>query len=308
MQERMIHLKDGRRLAYMEYGQRDGDPVMLFHGTPGSKVWFLEDDEIAISMGLRLIATDRPGFGASDPKRGRTLLDWPDDVAELADQLGIGKFSIIGVSGGGAYAAACAYKIPERLKHVAMVASTFPFEKGRPPKSMMKANRRAFFLAKYMPWLTRLAYTSQTKMIKKQPHKFMELLKKGNQHLCSWDRQYIRTDEQAKEMMNHMGEAFKERVDEGIDEILLLTKPWGFEVSEIRCSVHLWHGEADEMSPFSEIRKMAQAVPHWPTHFVPEAGHFLTSDEGIWREILTTLQQDSGENSEGKRRSDKMSI
>ena len=81
MRGSFIQLDDGRKLAYMEYGAQEGLPLLLFHGTPGSRLWFLEDDDIARSLGIRLITTDRPGFGASDPKPGRTVLDWAKSVS-----------------------------------------------------------------------------------------------------------------------------------------------------------------------------------------------------------------------------------
>src|SRR4051812_35482752 len=123
MRDFMVPLKDGRKLAVIEYGDTQGVPVMFFHGTSGSRLLFLEDDEISKELGIRLISLDRPGFGLSDPKANRTLLDWADDVNEAADFLKLGKFSIVGVSGGGAFAAACAYKLAGRLDSVALVAS-----------------------------------------------------------------------------------------------------------------------------------------------------------------------------------------
>lgn len=96
-----IPLSDGRRLAYAEYGAANGIPVFLFHGLPGSRLsWGLLPNN-PFPKGLRLIAPDRPGYGGSDPKPGRSLLDWVDDVVELADALAIDRFAVLGVSGGG---------------------------------------------------------------------------------------------------------------------------------------------------------------------------------------------------------------
>jgi pimeloyl-ACP methyl ester carboxylesterase len=75
---------------------------------------------------VRLIAVDRPGYGMSDAKRGRTLLDWPDDVIELADALSLEKFAVMGVSGGGPYGLSCAFKIPERLTKTVIVGGMGP--------------------------------------------------------------------------------------------------------------------------------------------------------------------------------------
>src|SRR5271157_2358409 len=123
-----IKLKDGRKLGYTECGNPQGKPVFYFHGTPGSRIECNIFLEAANSIGARIIVADRPGFGLSDFQKGRRILDWPNDVAELADNLGIDRFAILGLSGGGPYAAACAFKIPERLKAVAMVSSAYPYD------------------------------------------------------------------------------------------------------------------------------------------------------------------------------------
>ena len=122
-----IPLKDGRKLGYAECGNLKGKPVFYFHGTPGSRFECNILTEAANSIGARIIVADRPGFGLSDFKKGRQLLDWPNDVTELANNLGIDRFAVMGLSGGGPYAAACAFKIPERLKAVAMVSSAYPY-------------------------------------------------------------------------------------------------------------------------------------------------------------------------------------
>jgi pimeloyl-ACP methyl ester carboxylesterase len=292
MKEHFIKLKDGRNLAYLEYGKSDGDPVMIFHGTPGSKAWFLEDDQQSFDLGLRLISTDRPGYGTSDPKKGRTVLDWTDDVEELADQLGIDRFAVMGVSGGGPYAAACAYKIPQRLQNVTMVASSTPFFKGKNPKSMVKANRIGFNLGKYAPWILRLGYKAQKNMIQKKPEKYLELMKKSYNYLPDWDLQFLQTEEQLRGMMMHLSEALRVSVNEPANEIKLLTQPWGFNPEDIMIPVQIWHGEVDNLAPYEEILKFIPKLALCNFNSVPLAGHFLTEDSKIWESILQTIKND----------------
>ncbi|CAH1221899.1 Non-heme chloroperoxidase [Paenibacillus plantiphilus] len=287
-----IYMRDGRKLAYKEYGASGGIPVMLFHGTPGSKIWYAEEDDIALSLGIRLIATDRPGFGTSDNKPGRSLLHWADDIVQLADQLGIGQFAVLGASGGGVYAAACAYAIPDRLRNVTMVASATPFVNGKPSKAMIKENRTVFWLGRHAPWLLKPALQSQRKMMLNKPDKFLDLMKKGNSHLSDWDKQYVQTDEQLNEMFIHLHEAYRVSVDGMLYETRLLTQPWGFDVEDIAIPVHLWHGEADRMAPYEDAKELADRMRHAHFHSFPGAGHFLTSDESIWTSILQTVRAD----------------
>jgi pimeloyl-ACP methyl ester carboxylesterase len=289
MRDLTVELKDGRRVGYIEYGDKTGIPVFFFHGTPGSRLMFLEDDETSKALGIRLISLDRPGFGLSTPKPNRTVLDWVDDVEEVADELNIGTFSVVGVSGGGAYAAACAFKLPNRIHTAALVSSTTPFINGKAPKSMMKANRMAFFLANHVPWLVKASYKAQKKLMKEQPEKFMKQTKEGNKHLVEWDRQFLQTEEQLKSLMMHLGEAFRFSVDECVNEPVLLSKPWGFALKDIHIPVDVWHGEKDIMAPFEEMKKLAATIPMCETHYNPEAGHFLPDDDKTWKSILERI-------------------
>src|SRR5579864_1224257 len=107
----LLTLRDGRALAYLEVGRGDGAPVFHFHGHGSSRLEALALAHAAENAGVRLIALDRPGIGYSAPKSGDRLLDWPSDVAEAADQLGIVRFAVQGMSAGGPYALACAHAL-----------------------------------------------------------------------------------------------------------------------------------------------------------------------------------------------------
>lgn len=96
-----IQLPDGRRLGYAEYGNPNGKHIMFFHGHPGSRLEAQYLDETAVRLGARIVALERPGFGLSDFKPRRTVLDWTQDVLALADQLNLARFAVMGVSGGG---------------------------------------------------------------------------------------------------------------------------------------------------------------------------------------------------------------
>lgn len=116
-----IKLADGRMLGYDEHGDPQGKPVIFMHGFPGSRFdWPLFDpDDSAMDLKARLIAVDRPGMGLSDFKKRREILDWPDDVSELADKLQLDQFAVLAISGGGPYGEACAFKIPGGVQHEA---------------------------------------------------------------------------------------------------------------------------------------------------------------------------------------------
>ncbi|MEM8931047.1 MAG: alpha/beta hydrolase, partial [Acidobacteriota bacterium] len=141
-----MHLPDGRRLGYVELGDADGLPLIFFHGTPGSRKMFDADELMARIPGLRLILPERPGYGLSDPQPDRTLLDWPQDVAALADQLGLDRFAVGGISGGGPHALACAHRQSDRLTHTIVLASPAPACFPGATRGMAFGNRLAMHL------------------------------------------------------------------------------------------------------------------------------------------------------------------
>jgi pimeloyl-ACP methyl ester carboxylesterase len=139
--DRTISLPDGRYLGFAEYGAPAGKTLLYFHGHPGARyeARFLADS--ACRANMRLIGIDRPGMGLSTYQSGRQLVDWPGDVAALADRLGLERFAVVGFSGGGPYALACAHSIPERLISCGVISGTCP------------TGFVLSFLAAWLPWL-----------------------------------------------------------------------------------------------------------------------------------------------------------
>ena len=173
-----IILKDGRKLGFAEFGNPDGKPVFYFHGYIGGrlepKLGLLFNQE----MSCRYISIDRPGIGLSSFKDNRGILDWPDDVIELADSLGMNKFTVVGASGGGPYAAACAFKIPDRLTKVGIVAGMGPYKETI--KYMKGPNRILFRLIKYLPFFLKLLlFVTKRQIGNKKPEKIKRKQRKA---------------------------------------------------------------------------------------------------------------------------------
>ena len=290
LQNNTMTLRDGRKLGFSTYGDKKGLPLFLFHGTPGSRIWFLEDDPIAHKLGFYLIAPDRPGFGLSDPKPNRHLIDYTSDIIELADYLHIDTFSVLGVSGGGAFAAAVAHELPNRVNQCVLVSSATPFINGKPPKDMSKENRLAFFLSKHLPFLLKLANNAQKKLLETNPEKYKATLKKGGKHLSDWDNKTLLDDDVLEATVIQNKEAYRQGVDEALYESKLLTKEWGFALENIQVPIQIWHGEEDTLSPISEVKKIAKRFSNSDTHYIKNGGHFLTESDEIWTSILTNIK------------------
>jgi pimeloyl-ACP methyl ester carboxylesterase len=122
-----IRLRDGRRLAYAEWGPADGAPVVYAHGLLGSKLRGRDAVEAVLhAVGVRWIVAYRPGFAGSDPLPGRRPLDFAGDLRQAIDHLGVDLVGIVAVSAGTPYALAAALALPDRVQRVAVVGAIAP--------------------------------------------------------------------------------------------------------------------------------------------------------------------------------------
>ncbi|HSH82371.1 MAG TPA: alpha/beta hydrolase [Herpetosiphonaceae bacterium] len=146
-----VRLRDGRTLGYAEYGALRGTPVISFMGS-GTRV-LRPPDHVTAEKGVRLLVVERPGMGLSSFHPGRTLLDWPDDVVQLADALELERFAVIGASGAGPYAAVCAYTLTNRLSAACLVRSPAPYDVPNIMNGMPPAIQMVVLLAQRLPKL-----------------------------------------------------------------------------------------------------------------------------------------------------------
>ncbi len=289
----VITLSDGRQLAYAEWGDPSGFPVIGLHGTPGSRIWFMDDDETAQSLGIRLITVDRPGYGGSDPKKGRGIADFSDDLLELVEQLKLTELSIFGVSGGGPFALAAGINRNLPLHKIGLVASMSELKNGKPPKDMCRPNRWAIAMSKYVPWLLRFNFSQQKKWMEKKPDLYMQSTRNNVGHLCPSDQEILRQNEAKQTLLLQMKEALAQGPGEPVHELRLLSRKWDFGLEGIMIPVHIWHGTDDTLSPVTGIEHMIPSIRNNTTYFIRGKGHFLDEDEAIWEDILKTLK-DSG--------------
>jgi pimeloyl-ACP methyl ester carboxylesterase len=278
---KLIHLRDGRTLGYAEFGDLTGKPVFFFHGFPGSRLQRAPGDLIATSLGAHIITIDRPGFGLSAFQPGRTLLDWPNDVAALADALEIDQFAAIGLSGGGPYLLACAYKIPRRLTSATIISGLGPLDQPGVNLGMDRSNRVVLGAAKRTPWwLIRLILAPAVSIVQRDPAVSKYLPASAPQ---------VDKDVFARPAVQAMNRAdLLEACRNGVDglswELVLFTRPWGFRLEDINMKMYLWQGEADTTIPLSMGKYMARTLPDCQARFIPGEGHTLMYN--YWQDIL----------------------
>ena len=258
--DKTLYLHDGRTLGYAEYGIADGQALFYFHGHPGARLEARFLAEQAMESGIRLIGIDRPGMGLSEFKAGRRLLDWPDDVSELADSLRLDRFAVAGFSGGGPYALACAYKIPHRLIACGIVAGvgrTDPFRS---------------FLSMWLPWLM-LPVARRFFHNEAQARKSLTL---AARRWTEPDRKSLLLPGISELMAASLVEALRQGSRGTAYDGTLLAggRPWGFRLEDIAFPrLYLWHGELDKEVPVAGGRAVAGKLAHCNATYYPGEGH-----------------------------------
>jgi pimeloyl-ACP methyl ester carboxylesterase len=267
-----VTLKDGRKLAFAEVGDKHGKPVLLLTGTGTGRsqaYWF---DSAARKAGVRLIVTDRPGYGHSDPHPDLTFLNYVDDVRELLDHLGLARVAVAGMSGGGGYAMACGYRIPERVERVVMVCGMVP----APPavfKKMSGAVRTIFWLTRHMP---RLATWLLNRMQGGGLDPDGDAIKRKLKQLPEADRRVLeRSDMRELSFGAPARDAMRQGMGIFVHEMALYGEPLGFELAEVRAPVRVWHGLLDANVVIDIARYVAASVPGARLTIEPESAHLF---------------------------------
>jgi pimeloyl-ACP methyl ester carboxylesterase len=281
-----LKLKDGRTLGFAEYGDPQGKPIFEFHGNPSSRLGSELFDGAAKKMGIRVFGIDRPGMGLSDYKPHRKLLDWPDDVIELADALGFEQFPIVGGSGGVPSTLACAYKIPERLSAVGVLFGPRPIGTPGATNGWSRSMRIQAYLGRKGPlWVGSLAMKAVAKIMRNNPDRALSKLFK---ELPEPDKAAFDQPKVQKQYIDTIREAFRSGTRGVALDYALSMRPWGFKLEDISIKVHLWHGEADKIVPPAMGHYLADTIPKCQAKFIPEEGHFSLLPNFV-QEILKAL-------------------
>ena len=285
LREGALTLPDGRRIGYLESGAPGGLPVFAFHGLPGSRRQRHPDASLARAAGVRVLQLERPGFGLSSPSPGRRLLDWPRDVAACADVLGIDRFAVAGISGGGPYAAACAHALGDRVLRTAIVSGVGP--PGSMPRGMIPLARLGFALAPRWPGAVRAVIRPFAGVAVSAPHRYLDHI---TAQMAAADRPILARPEVRAMFAQDYQAAFAQGVRAFSEDLAILAAPWGFAPGAIAVPLALWHGDADRMVPASASRVLAAAIPGAEARFHPGEGHFMVFDR--WAEVLAWLTRE----------------
>src|SRR3954447_13902755 len=263
-------LSNGRRLRVAQYGHPCGKPVVSIHGGLSCRLDSQFADALPRRAGVRLIAPDRPGIGLSDPLPEGRLLDSPDDVVYLADALGLERFAALGWSAGGAYALACAHKIPGRLTRVGLIASVAPLRHlGGAAVSGLGVDRVLLALSRTLPKAAALILEG----CRLVPPALMKQV--VSKHVQSGPDRDVIASLSVRDATAWFYEALRPGGMGAVRDYQLIGRDWGFEVGGIRSHCILWRGERDAMLPEAHTEYLTRTLQRSELRQVPNCGHFL---------------------------------
>jgi len=281
-----LTLPGGRKLGYAEYGDAGGWPLVYLHGFPGSRLAGGVLDRAARAAGVRMLAPERPGVGLSSPQPSRTLVDHAQDVRALVTAVGIERFAVLGESGGGPYALACAHALRAHVTAVAVVCGLGPIRCAGWTDDLAVKEQIGYTIAARVPLLAGRALVPVAAWARRRPRAFLHVTR---WQLADADRRAL--DGPLGELVAaDFVEAFRHGGRGVGQDLALLFRPWPFDPGEIRVPVFFFHGTDDRTVSLAATRGLAERVPASELRVYEGHGHFsLLTEKGD--EVLRSLSQ-----------------
>ncbi|MEP6974819.1 MAG: alpha/beta hydrolase [Spartobacteria bacterium] len=269
---RKIRLRNGQTIALAEYGDPAGAPIFFCHGWPSSRTMAELTESAARELKLRIISPDRPGVRDSSLTPERKLLDWPPVLAELADSLGIGAFRILGISGGGPYALAAAWALPNRVRAIAVVSGAPPLTELPDGEGLLPLYRWLLFFYRRHRWLVRVSFHIARPVLSiKVPLRVRPLLLKL---LQPCDANVLRDIAAFEACFESQRQAWRASADGLMTDAEIYGQPWGFALEEVQVPVRLWHGKKDRSFHWQLARSLGERLPRVHEQMVEGEGHY----------------------------------
>jgi pimeloyl-ACP methyl ester carboxylesterase len=267
--EGRLTLRDGRTLAWREYGPPDGTPMLRFQGTPGSRYSRYPHEESYDRLGVRVLVFDRPGYGASTRLPGRGVAVVADDAAELLDHLGLDEVRVSGGSGGGPHVLAFAARHPERARAATVVVGGAPLEE-EDLDGLIEINRAAWYAARQGWEAMHALLTPKRDEVLADPLAGFRAVMDA---APASDKAVMEDPAWQRVLIEDVTEAFRPGAEGWTDEAMALTLPWDFDTSDVRCGVTWWHGEDDANAPISAVHRLLAEMDGVDLRVWSDAGH-----------------------------------
>jgi pimeloyl-ACP methyl ester carboxylesterase len=272
--ENFVQLSDGAIVAFEEYGDPNGVPVIFCHGWPSSRTMARLTDEPARDLGVRIISPDRPGISGSSLHRDRRLSHWPRLVAQIVGQLGVREFRMLAISGGAPYAYVTAVAMPQQVRAIAIVGGAPPMAELVDTEGLLPLYRWMLALHRTRPQLLRrLFYLARPVLSLRPPVRLRPLLLKLLL-LRPCDAESLRNDAAFEAIFESQRRAWRGSAEGVMADAQIYAQPWGFAMEGVRVPVRLWHGNEDRAFSVYLAQEVAKRLPNCKARFVDDAGHY----------------------------------
>jgi pimeloyl-ACP methyl ester carboxylesterase len=272
--ENFVQLQGGAVVAFQEYGDPNGLPVVFCHGWPSSCTMAQLTDEPARELGIRIISPDRPGISGSSLQPDRKLADWPRVIQGVLDHLGIGEFRALAISGGAPYAYTMAAAMPRRVRAIAIVCGAIPMAELEDGRGLLPLYRWMLALYRSRPQLLRRLFCMARPILSvRAPVRLRPLLLKMLM-LRPCDAESLRDAAAFEAIFESQRRAWRGSVEGVMADAHIYAQPWGFTLEDIRVLVHLWHGKQDRAFSVHLADEVAKRLPNCKARFIDNAGHY----------------------------------
>lgn len=286
--EDFVQLQEGGVIAFEEYGDASGVPVLFCHGWPSSRTMAQLTETAARDLGIRIVSPDRPGISGSSLNPDRELSDWPTVVRQLVDHLGIDAFRVLGISGGAPYAYATAIAMPERVQAIAIVSGATPIVDLAQHEGLLPLYRWMLAFYRWRPQLLRKLFCLARPILSLRPPVRLRPLILKMLLLRPCDEESLRDSAAFEAVFESQRRAWRGSADGLMVDAQIYAKPWGFPLEQVRVPVRLWHGREDRAFSVRLAEGIANRLPDCKPRYVTGAGHYSLPIRHI-REILDDL-------------------
>lgn len=270
---KVLPLQGGGQLAFGEYGAPNGEPVFFFHGWPSSRTMAELTDAAARELSLRVISADRPGICDSSFSVGRKLTDWPEVIEQFADHLGLDQFRILAISGGAPYAYVTGWKMPGRVRAMAIVSGAVPFTDLSDHSGLLPLYRWMIWFYGNQPRLLKLLFRVARPIISWRAS--LRMARSFLRTLPPPDAEALRDNAAFEICFESQRRAWRGSGTEGVmADAEIYGLPWGFRLEDVSVPVRLWHGKQDRAFSVRVAEQTANRLPNCVSRYVDNEGHF----------------------------------
>jgi pimeloyl-ACP methyl ester carboxylesterase len=286
--EGVFRVENGRKIGYAEYGAADGPVVFWFHGTPGSSRQIAPAARYrARDMGIRLIALERPGIGASTPHLYPNVAGWAGDVGNIVDQLALDHFACVGLSGGGPFVLACAAEYPDRMVAGAVLGGVAPtVGVDAIAGGVVGVSHSIAPILERIHWPVGSILQPLIRAALPLREQFLDLYVA----ICpEGDRQLFRHADMRAMFMDDIIRGTRRFAHAPLLDLVLFNRHWGFDLGDVAAPIQIWQGDADNIVPLHHGEHLASRLPNAELHIRPGESHLggMAADEAIFTSILS---------------------